>query len=733
MPGSLLPLLYFLIDYIAGHLLDHALRRGARLADKSWQTLRQFSGHPGLAPRVKLIDRERELRTLKAAMAATPHLQVIYLYGPGGVGKTRLLEEAGQWVRQARARQHLCWSGILDLYHADLHSIAALQMVLIDSIDPAQRYFQEYRQARQRFEERRRSGLVGAVLDSERAALSDLFLAEYNTFASQQRPVIAFDTLENLAHESDLIQHLCRLESVPDIVQSWLLQQAPQLKNTTLLLAGRPSPVLQEALTHIYRSQPGQFEAIEVNGLTREDFQQLATAMFDAAPLSVQALVDSVDRLWQLTAGRPVHLALVIELAAQSTAFVAATQLAYTQDATLWGQHLVKALFNYADPGGRLFFFLVLARRGLDADLLHYLEPSWPLAECHYRLAEARHLSIVKVRSGYEELFLHDLLYELFDTYSPLDAEIRPWREQLADYYRARLAGEKDRAVWAKAAVKLLYYELQVDPRRAFEEVYLHWTENALKGYEIGFDLQLRDELLRFWHSEVNQQFAANHGLARHQIDLDGAVRWIKRFLMHQRRQQAIAVAETLLALAPPPVAALAAGATARFAALPEAQQAEATTLFGQADLFFWGHLLTYYGEALTYTGAPKAQVQAIFEHAVHLLADATRSSAPDWLHQRVLGRAHNTLGYLLRTHGHYGYALATYQRALTHFTSPDSADERADTLNNIAFVLALLGDSDAAQKSISQALAYRQCLGHRIHLRLAIIRGAAYTFCKIS
>lgn len=719
MSTSLLPLLYFLIDYVAGHLLDQALGRSARLARKTWQTIKQQRRYPGFVLRTKLINRERELRTIKAAIIATERLQVIYLYGPGGVGKTRLLEEAGLWSTQMRRRGKLSWSGILDLYHADLHSTAVLQSALIENLDPEQHYFQEYRQARVRFEERRRAGLIGATVDAERAALTELFLTEYNTFAGQLRPLIAFDTLENLAHESDLIQQLCQLESMPDAVQSWLLHQAPRLKNTILLLAGRPQPVLQEALAQTYGKQPGQFEAIELQGLTCEDFRQLATALLKNVPPSVQALGDFMDHLWQLTDGRPVHLALVIELAAQGATFTT-TLVEQHQNVLLWGQHLVKTLFNYDDDEGRFFFFLALARRGLDAELLHYLEPGWALVDCTRRLTKAQQLSIVKVRPGREELFLHDLLYELFDAFALPQSDLQPWRARLADYYRLRQVNETDRATWAKVTVSLLHYELQLNPQRAFEQGYRHWNEIALKGYEIGLDMQLRDELLRFWHSPTNQQLALTYGLARHQIDLDSAVRWIKRFLMRQRRQQAIDVAETLLAFGPPHLAALMANPTARFAALPTPLVTAATTLFTQANAFFWGHLLTYYGEALTYTGAVMSQVQHIFAQALQLLEASTTLNGADWLQQRVIGRAHNTLGYLLRTHGHYGSALTAYQRALVYFNTADSADEYADTLNNIAFVLALLGDITQAQTAIDQAVVMRQRLGQRYALALS-------------
>jgi hypothetical protein len=72
-------------------------------------------------------------------------------------------------------------------------------------------------------------------------------------------------------------------------------------------------------------------------------------------------------------------------------------------------------------------------------------------------------------------------------------------------------------------------------------------------------------------------------------------------------------------------------------------------------------------------------------------LAEEDRSL--EWLRQRSLGRAYNTIGYLLRTYGHYQDAAHYYQLALPYFQASGSEDEQADTLNNLAFLLATVGE----------------------------------------
>jgi tetratricopeptide (TPR) repeat protein len=67
------------------------------------------------------------------------------------------------------------------------------------------------------------------------------------------------------------------------------------------------------------------------------------------------------------------------------------------------------------------------------------------------------------------------------------------------------------------------------------------------------------------------------------------------------------------------------------------------------------------------------------------------------------------TIGYLYRTEGRYGQAREQYQRALTYFSKGDLSSEEANTRNNLAFVLAMLGRLPAARKHIEQALQIRQ------------------------
>jgi tetratricopeptide (TPR) repeat protein len=715
-----------LIEWLAEYFIKQAAQHGPHVVKSIWKQIHLPNRPRIFVPKSRLINRERELRAFNAALSENSSSRVIYLSGTGGAGKTRLLEEVGRRVNHMASVRPLRWGGILDLYHADLHSVTAVQTVVMQALDPEQEHFQDFRNALQRFQHQRHEGLLGPSLDKELEQLDTAFLDGYNFLASNFRLVLAFDTLESLNSEHELIQSLCHLPALSGVVRDWLVKWVSQINNSVVILAGRPQPDLRRDLERGCAHMPGQLEFIEVSGLTRNDSCVLLESFLEKAPTQLKALRTHSDQLWQVAGGLPVQLALIVELATQGHG-IDLNGTGDTESTALWGKRLVGTFFRHDDLGNHLLFYLALTRKGLTIDLLNYLEPGWPRTECEQHLAGLRNLSVVKTRPGQEEIFLHDALYELFDAYLPSDVELAPWYGRIADYYhdlRARAGSDRDK--WGSAVVSLLYYELQCNPLLAFESDYIRWDEEAIKGYEIELDMQLRDELLRFTRHPIYGPRATDQGLTDIVINQDSAIRWIKRYLARARYQQAATVAEAILSLAPEPLASLRLNLSSQVADVAADHRAEAQATFVPGDLFFWGHLLTYYGEALVFLGKPELQSQQILNQASNLLHSAPphRSSGRAWLQERVLGRTYDRLGYLSRTYGHLGMAEEHYCQALKHFERPGLPDviedERATTLNNLAFVDALLGDTEAARNRAEQALELRRKLGQAYPIALS-------------
>lgn len=720
-----------LLEYVLEFLFKQIVQHGPEIAREIRRQATHVRIKPNHVPQVELVNRESERRAIQTALEDDPHLRILYFVGEGGAGKTRLLREAQNFIQNnGKSPKALRWAGLLDFYHTELHSVTAVQGALIQGLDPAGEYFQNFRKSQERFERSLAEGLVGSAIEAERRKLSDLFLEEYHFFAQNHRPVIAFDTIESLAHESDWVESLCSLEDTPIASREWLIGQIGKLENSVILLAGRPQPSFQRALEKANHRSPGQLEIIELKGLTREDSHQLLALLLNKAPASLHPLMNDADQLWKITRGLPVQLALALELASTGQT-IDRMGMGNSAGDEAWEQRLINELFSMDDSIRRIFLLLGLARKGMTIDLLRYLEPGLSVTDCERQLGQLRSASIVKTRPDTDELFLHDALYELFDLYPPPLNHLAPWYERLTDYYRTRyLRFEQNDRLRSQTAVSLLYYELQRDPRYAFESVYLRLREQALKGYELDYEQQLRDELLRFSQnsSYVNHPFLTQK-LTHAEIDRDGVVRWIKRYLIRSNYQEALRVARTILSKSK--FNSYLDSSIHKVPPLYREETEYIFEIFDSPDPLFWGQLLTCYSEALIYTSAPEPQVYEILEYTLSLLEDTQleQNNLLTWLHERTLGRANDRLGYLFRTNGHYGSAITAYQKALPEYRNVDIADEASATLNNLAFTLAILGDFEQAKINIDQALVLRQQFGQKYPLALSHnTRGIIYS-----
>ncbi len=707
-------------------VVENAIKYGPAITRNLWGQAKKakVGKNASFAIKGDLVNRESVMRAFNAALDERDTTRVIYLYGPGGAGKTRLLEEVSRKTTQSTIS--LRWAGIFDLYHTDLHNILRLQSAIIESLDTDKRYFAKYRDAKEQFSQKRSDGIFSLTPDAsvhaEVATLNQLFVNEFNQFTSRYRAVIAFDTLENIGDEQDLIQQIFGFESDKGSLSTkqWLLDLSRTVENTVILLAGRPNPDLRLHLEQINQANEGRVEVIEIGGLTRSDAAHLLNAYIRKAPRPIASLLtQNADRVWQITKGLPVQLALMVELVVQ-TPQILETQSA--PDVFETGRKIVRTFFDGENPDKRSLFFLALARKGLTPDLLHFLEPKWSKEKCAQRLAKTEQLALVKKRHGDNELFLHDALYELFDSYSSFsEREIADWFQRLFEYYQERQREESgDRSRWEKSTINLLYYDLQRDSLKAFYRTFVRWSEIAIKGYEMELETQLRNEVLICLHNGSQHKQVADSGFTEAIFNQDNVVRWIERLIMRTQYERAAEVAETFLTFGPDEFLM---DSRLPLIGLSERNETILKTIISTAPPIFWASLLTYYGESLTYLiNRPERQINTVLLKAIELLEGLSLDKDHPlwWFRNRLLGRAYDRLGYLARVKGRYESAVDYYHKALPFFRDTEIDDEYAFTLNNLAFVLALLGDPQQGRARAEESLGKRQKLGQRYPLALS-------------
>lgn len=378
-----------------------------------------------------LINRQKELQIIRQAIyQPQASLQIVLIYGAGGMGKSRLVEEVlwragNQNIRRQRLRPEMQlewdWTRDGDVVVGDLIDmndirlqnrtdfIHAIYNALVNSQEK-DLDFSNYDSAYRVFEARAHIGdLVFLKMLEEQAERE--FLKDYRKNASNHRIVLIVDTVEKLypigGAKLLLTEELLSEEDLAEYTYIWLLRQIRQhtFPNTTLLLVGRAEEGkgFFEAVRKAAAQNP-ECQVIEVPEIshfsledTRTYFQVLIDAWQSEPPTpqreqilaTFRGLLEDEARLktlWHYTGGQPVRLALYADLIAEDP-FLPASLLSRNgsqeQEDLEEVRRSVEAGFVrllFARPGLRagILQALVRAPRGLDAEQLHFILASRP-------------------------------------------------------------------------------------------------------------------------------------------------------------------------------------------------------------------------------------------------------------------------------------------------------------------------------------------------------------------
>lgn len=653
-----------------------------KINDGSQSTLSLRTSH--------IIGREDILDNINKAISdKSGQSHVLYLEGPGGMGKTRILQEVGNIQKQITGKKFL-WSGIIDLYHEENHSPENLQKAIAQGLDTNNKYFVKFHKLRKELQEKQQQGFSGPILEKLRRDVNEQFLAEYNALAAKQRLVLCFDTVELIQYESDVVQHICQVEDEDTVIKNWLANHVSQFPNTVTLFAGRSHPKVEKDFKNTFINL--NYNKYFLESLTEDE----SRAYLDALVESGSRHLDQGEREWiiDVAGGKPIRLTLCVDLFFGESRNVNELPKKENIDADL-----VHAL----EERDLIFRYLIGARKGLDSNLLRHLT-HWSDKQIQTAFDKIRNLDIIKVRPGSTKFFLHDEIYDAVDKYLSDTPRYGPeYLSQVTEYYQEKLRTvtftEREDTIAA-----LLYYRFQVNAATGYSHYYARFDEDAIKSHETGFDMRVRDEVLRFINRYADpdsdfysEQIAKN--IDRSAIDRDCAVRWVKRYLARGQFKKALQIANNIRNSSDPNF-----------------------NWDSIEDPIFKAGLLTARAEAMIYTGVKENEIRETLQEAIQYLEkDQQWDEDQRWWRSRILGRVYDRLGYSHRTLGRYGLALEQYKRALPFFTDENILDERANTLNNLAFLLALLGRVRLARTHVDQALKIRKQLGRKYPIALSI------------
>lgn len=627
------------------------------------------------------VNRRDELEVIRQAIVRVGERQAVLVHGPGGIGKTRLLQK----VREEYARApSLVITEVLDLCDVELRIPVRWESQVARQMEKGRAFagfLEQYRELLE-FESREVSAETQAKY-RERA--NEAFVQGFNDVAAQKRVVLLMDTLEDAQRAGALWPHLLSL--------------MPRLDNVVWVLAGR-------RCDDVRADVEARLGTRNVHWLPLAGFDQRAAGeYFDEYfkhPSVVSLDPEMREKIRLLTDGRPILMALAIawlenEMPLPEIEQVSVSELQAMSQESLGRlqeevkQALVRRLLSFSDTVDKVVLNMAWVERRFDAEIMRYLM-GISEADVLDRLAS---LPFVKARPG-ESYVTHDEMRDMTVQYTwPLvdsDGTLRQKIDQKMIEYYVQKTGELDAQVnelkrvqreatevgdtraalrafeeWSEKSrlrdvleTERLFYAFRADREqgiRQFIETYDWATANSRTGF--------RDML---W--EEVQHFEARFGrIGDFRVDVRGAKHLLDAGDAAAAKRKGAEILEQLAKTGDEKV-----------------------------------ETLVHLGNCALRLGRPL--------EARDFYAQARDICTEQELH-RWLAVVENGLGLACRSSGNWDEAARHYQAsvdACEKFGSP--AHHLASALNNYAYVLGLRGRYDEAIALCEQALNLRRDLG---------------------
>ncbi len=682
----------------------------------------------------ELVGRRRELRQIHQAIRDTSQGAIIHISGWGGIGKTRLLQHILQ--KSLRGLPLLIASRPIDMSHTYNHTVEGFIHTLQEVLSPRGKGFENYRDAR--------AQLTKALGTTHWRDLRDqmigAFIQDLQSLAQKRRIVIGIDTIERLFPGDDPVAQQLEIPTTRSLLYEWLLREfIPAIDNLVVILAGRPvTGIVQEEL-----QQTGSYTPIVLSGLTEQEslkyFDSLIRALKSTGESRDTFVAEHIER-WDRDFRRvifhslrdddgtirPILLALAIDyLAISGKPFPLDQPLSATgglsshdREEIRWKllRGVEEVISETLGPLGEIIQVMRWLHKGADEDLLASITGLGE-KEIAEACEQAKRLSFVKTRPADRRLFLHDEMYALLrDPRETIpDGVFKP----LQDYYkkeidaaRGHIAGLFDRfeevllEELSTAAHRLrealtedLHYALRRNAHLGFAK-YFRYAGEALALGDTILDMQLAAEVRDFWREfDPSSQMEAIDELPRAEVQADAALRWVRRLISDGKYQEA---SEVIRRLRGPQAGLLKEGGEL---AQAELDIVEALIRILQGNLQDGEKLLSQADRRLNELPAREEYVLRV---------------------NTLRGQLYNHLGYLRRVQGQFIAAGDLYWKSLPYWRETKIEAEQANTLTNLAFVLALRGQFPQAHLHATDALRLRarQGVPSRVALTLNTLAG---------
>lgn len=486
------------------------------------------------------------------------------------------------------------------------------------------------------------------------------------------------------------------------------------------------------------------------------------------------------DALYQLTEGSPIALATVLQIyidqPVKELEDLINMQL-LSPNTTLPNvekrlqKALVTTLAEQQTFGATSIAiqYMSLARKGLTRDRLAYLVPKETAIDFDAVFNDLRRLIFVKELSN-DILVLHDKVADWTQEglYGVTTARYRKFNQRLVEMYHQeiekvdkeieRLSPKADpiegEEGWTESEpstllkdppsafytkefrelrryrrnllVERMSYALRADPVLGYKQ-YFELSEEAFNVGRMDYESQIRTEFLSWWnfqdppksglHKYRQQALAA--GMDEKIINADFALRVVQREYNRfspdttraERMRHIVSLVENILKqtiekqFTPPRFAEILLAVYSDTASGHLAQKEEDIESVRKS---FGGHI---------------RELEQLYETSTSEKPDIyepNEFSLQTFLILNALAFAYYEQGFFERNHGNHGSAIKSYTRSLFPYRELKFEINQARSLNDKAYVLAMVGDSDSAETAIQDALNLRRRLGFSFLIALS-------------
>ncbi|MCP4524793.1 MAG: tetratricopeptide repeat protein [Aestuariibacter sp.] len=244
-----------------------------------------------MTKQVPFIGREDELAQIDTLLREWNTHYVLCIHAPGGIGKTRLLQEVRQRYTDSSDKAPLYIADIIDFddrtYHLSQNVGRKIaQMLGKKTFEPYLRGLRDYRKMEM-------AGISAERVTREGQAIDLTFVNCFNKVTTQQRIVLLLDTLDAL-EETD--------------AWNYILGLGLQLRNVVILIAGRNARKLYKSL----RPELGEIaQLINLPPLGATVSEAYLQQKQDLLHITLEP--ELVQKLLVLAGGRPILIDLVVE------------------------------------------------------------------------------------------------------------------------------------------------------------------------------------------------------------------------------------------------------------------------------------------------------------------------------------------------------------------------------------------------------------------------------------